>query len=70
MKLNTLVILIGSLLFSTQILAAENQRLLVELNKFEKTETGGCQAFFLFRNQTDFTLEGFEMSLAVLDNVE
>jgi len=68
MKLNTLVILIGSLLFSTQILAAENQRLLVELNKFEKTETGGCQAFFLFRNQTDFTLEGFEMSLAVLDN--
>jgi hypothetical protein len=42
-------------------------RLTVELNKFEDGEAGGCRAFFLFRNQTDLTLEGFEMSLAILD---
>ena len=42
-------------------------RLTVELNKFEESEGGGCRAFFLFRNQTDMTLEGFEMSLAILD---
>jgi hypothetical protein len=46
--------------------AQEDGRLTVELNKFEQAE-GGCEAYFLFRNQTDMTLEGFEMSLAVLD---
>jgi hypothetical protein len=45
--------------------AAEG-RLTVELNKVETTEGGGCQAFFLFRNQSGLTLEAFEMSLAVL----
>ncbi|MFP7675217.1 hypothetical protein ACG74X_17855 [Marivita sp. S0852] len=39
----------------------------VELNKFEAADAGGCQAYFLFRNQTGKSFEGFEMSLAVLD---
>lgn len=46
---------------------AQEGRLTVELNKFEAGETGGCRAFFLFRNQTKESFEGFEMSLAVLD---
>ena len=47
-------------------MAAEG-RLTVELNKFETGENGECQAFFLFRNETGNTFEGFEMSLAILD---
>jgi hypothetical protein len=47
--------------------AAEPGRLTIELNKFEETDENGCRAFFLFRNGTQFTLEGFEMSLAILD---
>lgn len=39
----------------------------VELNKFEDADSGSCRAFFLFRNQTGLTFEGFEMSLAILD---
>lgn len=39
---------------------------LAELNKVETVESG-CRSFFLFRNGTDTTLTGFEMSLAVLD---
>ena len=46
--------------------AQEDGHLAVELNKFEQGE-GGCEAYFLFRNDTGVTLEGFEMSLAVLD---
>ena len=42
-------------------------QLTVELNKFEENDGGGCRAFFLFRNETDVTFEGFEMSLAILD---
>lgn len=41
--------------------------LLVELNKFEEIDGGGCRAFFLFRNETGLSFEGFEMSLAILD---
>ncbi|WP_245243024.1 hypothetical protein [Pararhodobacter sp. SW119] len=47
--------------------AAEPGRLTIELNKFEETEDAGCRAFFLFRNETELTLAGFEMSLAILD---
>lgn len=47
--------------------AAETGPLRVELNKTEEIETGGCRAFFLFRNQTGKSFEGFEMSLAILD---
>ncbi len=46
---------------------AEPGRLTIELNKFEETEESGCRAFFLFRNGTEMTLAGFEMSLAILD---
>jgi hypothetical protein len=46
--------------------AQDSGRLTVELNKVEDTGTGGCRAFFLFRNQTDLTFETFEMSLAIL----
>ena len=41
--------------------------LTVEINKFEANDTGGCRAFFLFRNETGLTFEGFEMSLAIFD---
>lgn len=45
----------------------ETGRLNVELNKFEEIEGGGCRIFFLFRNQTGNSFDGFEMSLAILD---
>ncbi|MEM6304063.1 MAG: hypothetical protein AAF744_05040 [Pseudomonadota bacterium] len=53
--------------FGTGALYAQDQRLTVELNKLETGESGGCRAFFLFRNQTGQSFEGFEMSLAILD---
>ncbi len=46
---------------------AADDKITVELNKFEVGESGACQAFFLFRNNTEQTFEGFEMSLAILD---
>lgn len=46
---------------------AETGPLLVELNKTEEIDGGGCRAFFLFRNQTGKSFAGFEMSLAILD---
>lgn len=48
--------------------AAEVGPLRVELNKTEEIAGGGCRAFFLFRNQTGKSFEGFEMSLAILDS--
>lgn len=39
----------------------------VELNKLEETDTGGCRAFFLFRNRTSDTYEAFSLSVATLD---
>ncbi|MEM9583110.1 MAG: hypothetical protein AAGA08_08345 [Pseudomonadota bacterium] len=47
--------------------AAQDQKLTVELNKFEASDSGGCRAFFLFRNQSGKAFEGFEMSLAILN---
>ena len=47
--------------------SAQNSALSVELNKFEEAEAGGCQAYFLFRNNSGKSFEGFEMSLAILD---
>ena len=47
--------------------SAQDSSLTVELNKFETSETGGCQAFFLFRNESGKAFEGFEMSLAILN---
>ncbi len=48
------------------VASAQTDRLLVELNKFETIENG-CRTFFLFRNRTEITFQGFEMSLAILD---
>lgn len=42
-------------------------RLLVEMNKFEPVEGGGCRAYFLFRNDTGSSFEAFQMSLAIFD---
>ena len=47
--------------------AAQTARLTIEINKFEEIEGGGCRAFFLFRNDTPTSFEGFEMSLAIFD---
>lgn len=47
--------------------AAQENRITVELNKLEASDTDACRAFFLFRNGTDATYEGFELSIAVLD---
>lgn len=47
---------------------AQSGSLSVELNKFEPGEANGCQAYFLFRNDTGKSFEGFEMSLAILDS--
>lgn len=55
------------ILSATTPVAAQDQKLTVELNKFEASEAEGCRAFFLFRNQTGKAFEGFEMSLAILD---
>ena len=46
---------------------AQDNRITVELNKLEPSESGACRAFFLFRNGTNATFEGFELSIAVLD---
>ena len=63
-----LVILTGAWLLGTGAPAlAQDQMLTVELNKFEAADAGGCRAFFLFRNETGKAFEGFEMSLAILD---
>lgn len=72
MKRNRTKALLGafSLVLAGMALPAQAQqtgKLTVELNKFEDNDAGGCRAFFLFRNQTDLSLEGFEMSFAILD---
>lgn len=46
---------------------AQDGKLTVELNKFEPAEGSGCRAFFLFRNASGKAFEGFEMSLAIMD---
>lgn len=58
---------VALMLPGTQVFAQDG-KLTVELNKFEDGDAGGCRAFFLFRNQSGKAFEGFEMSLAILDN--
>lgn len=58
---------IVALLLVPQLSRAETGPLLVELNKMEEIDGGGCRAFFLFRNQTGKSFARFEMSLAILD---
>lgn len=50
------------------VASAQSGALSVELNKFEPGDPSGCQAYFLFRNDTGKSFEGFEMSLAILDS--
>lgn len=63
----TRTFLAGAALALMAPVCAQAEGLTVELNKFETIESGGCRAFFLFRNQTETSFEGFEMSLAILD---
>ena len=42
-------------------------KLTVELNKFEDIAGGGCRTYFLFKNDTGASFEGFQMSLAIFD---
>lgn len=56
-----------SCLALAQPASAQDLTLTVEMNKFEDGDAGGCRAFFLFRNKTGRSFEGFEMSLAILD---
>lgn len=41
--------------------------LVVELNKLEEGDSGICRAFFLFKNKTGSSFEGFEISFAILN---
>ena len=59
--------LVAATLLSSTATLAETGRLTIEVNKFEEIEGGGCRAFFLFRNGTPTSFEGFEMSLAIFD---
>ncbi len=52
---------------AASVASAQSGNLSVELNKFEPGDPDGCQAYFLFRNGTGKSFEGFEMSLAILD---
>lgn len=60
-------LLLAALAFGPTIAAAQDAGLTVELNKFEASDSGGCSAFFLFRNETEMSFEGFEISLAIMD---
>ncbi|WP_371731839.1 hypothetical protein [Ruegeria sp. HKCCA6707] len=57
-----------ALMLAPLVVAAEEGKLSIELNKFEPGESNGCRAYFLFRNRTENSFEDFEMSLAILDN--
>lgn len=46
---------------------SQSGRLVVELNKFEISESQSCRTFFLFRNDTGKAFDGFELSLAIFD---
>ncbi len=61
-----LAALIAAIALWSSEASAQTGQLVVELNKFETIENG-CRTFFLFRNKTGITLQGFEMSLAILD---
>jgi len=64
---NLLLCLIVVFCGATGPLSAQDNGLVVELNKFEDTDAGNCSTFFLFRNTTEKSFEEFEMSLAILN---
>lgn len=66
MLLSSLAVTIAALAMWAGPASAQTDRLIVELNKFEPIDNG-CRTFFLFRNQTVNAFQGFEMSLAILD---
>lgn len=66
-SINWAAVLLLVLALAPAKLLAEAGQLSVEINKTEEIEGGGCRAFFLFKNKTQKSFEGFEMSLAVLD---
>ena len=66
-NISRLLTSLAAVFFSYSALYAQDNKLTVELNKFEASQTEGCRAFFLFRNQAGKAFEGFEMSLAILD---
>lgn len=69
LALSAAVTLAGAGIAAAQTAApASGGALTVEMNKFEENPDGGCRAFFLFRNETGKSFEGFEMSLAILDS--
>jgi len=57
--------IIAMMIGGVSAVQAQEGGLTVELNKFESVE-GGCQTFFLFKNDTGQNFEGFEMSLAIM----
>lgn len=65
--LAALLLGVGLALAQSAAPARADTTLTVELNKLEEIDTGGCRAFFLFRNATGKSFDGFEMSLAILD---
>lgn len=67
MRFAILAAALAGLTMAGQPSLAQDGRLTVELNKFEESDGAGCRAFFLFRNQTGMAMEGFEVSLAILD---
>lgn len=59
--------LVSSLAWLAVPALAQDGKLTVELNKFEQSDSGGCRSYFLFHNDTGKAFDGFEMSLAILD---
>lgn len=64
--MNALVAVIAAITLWSGPASAQSDTLIVELNKVEAIDNG-CRTFFLFRNHTVHTFQGFEMSLAILD---
>lgn len=65
--LKRLALAFAALFIAPSLAIAQDGQLTVELNKLEQEEGADCRAFFLFQNDLGFTLEAFEMSLAILD---
>ncbi len=63
-----LLIVVAALIIAPSFVTAQEGRLTVELNKLEQEDGAACRAFFLFQNDLGFTLEAFEMSLAILNS--
>ncbi len=67
-RLITVVLCLFAMMGPLQAQQAEMEGpLVVELNKLEEGESV-CRAFFLFRNETGRSFEGFELSFAILNS--